>query len=94
MHPALRFVTRPDVRLPLAGTLVAGLLIGFVVGVFTVRGPEERHLLRQISESVTNHSCSGWAEDAEREERKDEVYRAVGQALTDWQRANQRASGS
>ena len=94
MHPTLRFITRPDVRLPLAGALGLGLLIGFVVGVFTVRNPEERHLLRQINDSVTSHSCSGWAADAEREDRKDEVYRAVAQALLDWEQSNKRAPGS
>ncbi len=81
----LRVIRNPVTRGPILITLPVGLLVGFVVGVFSVRSPEHTFLLRAIRDSVENHSCSGWAQDAASEERKDEVYRAVAQALIDWE---------
>jgi len=94
MQRALSFLKRPEARLPLLGTLAVGLLVGFVVGAFTVKDPEHTYLLREIRASVQSHTCSGWAEAADSEARKDEIYRAVGQALLDWERSNARKPGS
>ena len=93
MNRVIQFMLRPDVRVPLAVTLSIGLLVGFVVGVFAVRNPEHTYLLREIQSSVRTHTCSSWAVDAEREDRQDEVYRAVAQALVDWESASGRLPG-
>ena len=94
MNAALRNILKPGVRGPIAIALGLGLLIGFVVGVFAVRDPEHTYLLRAIRDSVTDHSCSGWAEEAERQDQNDAVYRAVAQALIDWDSTGGRTPGS
>ena len=94
MHRALIFMKHPDARLPLAGTMLLGVVVGFVVGVFAVRNPRHGYLIEQIAESVNEHSCSGWAADSEREQQRDDIYSAVAQALIDWEASGSRKPGT
>lgn len=78
----------PGVRPLLALVLILGGLLGFAVGVLTGKDPEHTYLLRQIRASLDQRSEATWSEGAHREQLKEDVYRAVGEALIDWEAAS------
>ena len=90
---AQRFLQNPDARLPLVCTLGIGLVVGLIAGFFVARSPENTYLLRQIREAVDSRPHEDWDGDVLREELKDDVYRAVVQALIDWEKTGQKTPG-